>query len=378
MDNVYCKKDVSLTTGEKETFSKHLRKLELSHNIWDLFQEWVSMSAGNIDFFYLKVYRYDELIGLALFLKIKSFDIRASYSKLRKNGFLSAFASVLSTLGRNCVYLSLRNLVTANITRPFFYKEPEMEDIVMAAILNHLKNEKEADMVTIIDTSKNDNHYESAGFVKYPCSSEAWFDATRYSDITEYLNEHRSLKKNLSRRKSMISEEICQGPVSDIDKKQIKECIDCSVANSRVYNPCQQFFEDNLFKVEVFNSDKYVHIFIRIDNKIAGFHTFQVSGSSMGGVVGGFNRDYSQKNFVYERVIVASLDFAIKNNIKRVHYSLIDNYTKLRLVDSLEPCGIYFYSRNPLNRSIFKFTFKFSDVFELYLLEKQGLSKYGG
>jgi hypothetical protein len=92
----------------------------------------------------------------------------------------------------------------------------------------------------------------------------------------------------------------------------------------------------------------------------------------MGGVLGGFNRDHSRKSFAYERVIVASLDYAIKNNIKHVHYSLIDNYTKLRLIDSSEPCGLYFYSRNPLNRQVFKLTNKFSDIYMLSLLEEKG------
>ncbi len=53
---------------------------------------------------------------------------------------------------------------------------------------------------------------------------------------------------------------------------------------------------------------------------IAGFHTFQISGSHMGGVLGGFNREYSKNNYIYERVIVASLNYAIKNSIKKVHY----------------------------------------------------------
>ncbi|KPA14253.1 hypothetical protein MHK_005537 [Candidatus Magnetomorum sp. HK-1] len=158
---------------------------------------------------------------------------------------------------------------------------------------------------------------------------------------------------------------------------QIRECLYCSIEKSRVNTPSQKFFEENIFETEVYNSDKYIHIFIRIDNRIIGFHTFQVSGSNMGGVLGGFNRDLSRKSFAYERVIVASLDYAIKNKIKNVQYSLVDNYTKLRLVDnytklrlvdSLEQCGLYFYSRNPVNRSVFQYTFKFSDVYEPYLL----------
>lgn len=375
MNSAYCRKDTELTEEEKRLFSNHLRQQGLSDNVWDLFGEWVARSTPETSFFYLKVYRDDELTGLGLFVRIKPFDLRTSYSALRDNPFLRQLAGGLSALTNNCVYLSFRNLITSNLTRPFFYRKPEMADVIMKAMLAYLKNEKEADMVTIVDTSVHDDIYQTEGFVKYPSSSEAWLDATKYKDISEYLGEHRSLRKNLSRRKNAITCEVQQGLMSDTDKEQVKACVECSVEYSRVNTPCQKFFEDNIFETDVFNSNKYLHILVRVSGTIAGFHTFQVSGSDMGGVLGGFNRDHSRKSFAYERVIVASLDYAIRNNIKRVHYSLIDNYTKLRLVSSREPCGLYFYSRNSLNRKVFKLTNKFGDIYRLHLLEEQGAKK---
>ena len=86
-------------------------------------------------------------------------------------------------------------------------------------------------------------------------------------------------------------------------------------------------------------------------------------------MLGGFNRQYTRNNFVYERVIVASLDHAIREGLERVHYSLIDNHTKLRLVQEREPCGLYFFSRSAMNRKVFDLTYKYSDVHDLYLLE---------
>lgn len=370
MNNLYCKQDVSLTDEEKETFLMHLKQQELSDNIWDLFQIWVDKSTTKISFFYLKVYNGDELIGLGLFIRIKPFDMRTSYSMLRSNIFLSKIFSAISAIGNNCVYISLRNLITSNITRPFFYKDPAMGDVIMQAILNHLKNDKKADMISILDTTVNDNNYQISGYNKFPCSSEGSFDAARYNDVSEYLDEHKNLKKNLKRRNDHITTEILRGPISAVDKEQMRRCLDCSIENSRVYTPSQKFIEDTIFETEVFNSDKYIHFLIRVENIIAGFHIFHISGLNMGGILGGFNRDYSHKNYVYERIMTASLDYAIQNKIKRVYYSLIDNYTKLRLVNSLEPAALYFYSRNPVNQFIFKFTYKYNDVNKLSLLEK--------
>ena len=160
--------------------------------------------------------------------------------------------------------------------------------------------------------------------------------------------------------------------MSERDREQMKACVECSVENSRVNNPCQKFFEDNVFETNVYDSDDYIHILVRVDKTIAGFHTFQVCGSHMGGVLGGFNRKYSKNNFLYERVIVDSLDHAIRNGIRRVHYRLVDNHTKLRLVESREPCGLYFFARSLLNRKVFQLTYGYGDVHELSLLEARG------
>jgi hypothetical protein len=372
MNSLSCRKETGLTEQEKEVFSAHLKQQGLADNVWDLFAEWVVRSTANVSFFYLKVYSADELVGLGLFVRIKPFDLRTSYAALRNGPILRRLAGGLSMLANNCVYLSFRNLITSNLTRPFFYREPEMANAVMRVILTHLKHEKEADMVTIVDTLFHDDIYKDEGFARYPSSSESWLDATRYSDISEYLNEHRSLKKNLSRRKKAITSDVQHGPLKDRDKEQVKACVECSVEHSRVNTPCQEFFEDNIFDTNVFSSNKYLHILVRVNGMVAGFHTFQVSGSNMGGVLGGFNREHSRRSFAYERVIVTSLDYAIKNDIRRVHYSLIDNYTKLRLIDSTEQCGLYFYSGNPMNRKVFGLTNKFGDIHKLYLLEKQG------
>ena len=377
MNTVHCKKEISLTKAEKEVFEEHLKQEGLSDNIWDLFEEWVDRSTSKVDFIFLKVYQDDSLIGLGLFVKIKPFDLGTSYSSFRKNAFVKKLTSIISTISSNCVYISMRNLITSNLTRPFFYKKPEMEGTIMKAILTYLKKEKGVDMITIVDTSANETHYQEAGFSIYPSSSEAYFDATKYADISEYLNEHKSLKKNLKRKRDSATTEVIRGPISKSDQKQIKKCLDRSIKESRVNTPSQQFFEDNIFETEVYNSDKYTHIFIRVDDRIVGFHTYQISGENMGGVLGGFGRNYSRKILPYERIMVASLDYAIKNNIKKVQYSLVDNYTKLRLVNALEPCGLFFYSKNPMNRFVFNKTHKIGDVFKLYSLEKQGLLKYG-
>jgi hypothetical protein len=370
METLRCVKEKTFSADERDIFAAHLAAEGISANVWNIFDEWVKLSGKQVDFFYLKALRGPDLAGIAFFLKIKPVDLRTSYSALRKNAFTRFLGAAISAAAGSCLYISFRNLITANLTRPFFYADQSSGDEVMNAMLEFLKNEKEADMVSIVDTLKHDACYRSAGFSVYNSSSEAILDTKKYPSTDDYLAAHKSLKKNLAKKKITVMADVCRGHVSETDRLQMKACVDNSVDVSNVNNPCQGFFERHIFNTEAFTSDDYVHIMVRVDGVIAGFHTYLISGSSLGGVLGGFNRALSRNQFAYERVIIASLEYALEHGLTRVNYSLIDNLTKLRLVDTVEPCALYFYARSGMNRKIFDITYRFNDIYHLAELEK--------
>ena len=372
METLHCVKDKTFTDREKDVFAGHLSTEGISSNVWNLFDEWVRRSTKSVEFFYLKALRGGKLEGLGLFLNVKPVDLRTSYAGLRNNALLRALAGGLSAVANNSLCISFRNLITANLTRPFFYADPASGDEIMTAMLAFLKKEKGPDMVTVIDTLDHDACYHSAGFTVYESPSEAILDTGKYSATADYLSAHRNLKKNLAKKKITVMADVCRGAVSGEEKRQMKTCVENSVEVSNVNNPCQAFFEKNIFDTEAFTSDDYVHIMVRVDGVIAGFHTYLVSGTSLGGVLGGFNRALSRGHFAYERVIIASLEYAIAHGLHRVNYSLIDNLTKLRLVDTIEPCALYFYSNSGMNRRVFDATYRFNDISNLAKLEKGG------
>ncbi|MBW2523968.1 MAG: hypothetical protein JRI23_07330 [Deltaproteobacteria bacterium] len=369
MSALRCSKHGTLTGKEKAAFAARLGQQGLAVDVFDLFGEWAARSTDRIEFFYLKVHANSALVGLGLLLRIRPFDLRTSYSRLRRRPTWSKLAGAVSALADNCLYVAFRNLITANLTRPFFCTTADLEDGVMEAILRWLRDRDDADMVSIVDTTVHEDVYRRVGFSRFPTSSEAFFDVGRYDDISQYLAGHRSLKRNLARRKNRVRTEIARGPVSANDREQIRACVACSAGLSKVNNPCQAFFEEHIFDTEVFNAERYTHIRVRVDDHIAGFHIFQTCGTHLGGVLGGFDRAYTRNNFVYERVIVASLQHALEQGLAQVHYSLVDNHTKRRLVPGREPCAVYSFARSPMNRKIFEATYEHSDMYDLFLLE---------
>jgi hypothetical protein len=137
------------------------------------------MSTVNADFFYLKVYRNNELAGIGLFLKVKPYDLSTSNSKFRNNLLLSKIISVISNISNNCVYFSF-GFLTGNLTRPFFFTHPDKETPVLRAILSRLKQDKEADMIIIMDSSHKTDIFANNGFSRYRAPSETWVDPTKY------------------------------------------------------------------------------------------------------------------------------------------------------------------------------------------------------
>jgi len=366
-----CKESEALSEDEKSVFEAHLAELGISRNVWDIFEQWVGRSTPEVRFFYLKVYDGADLAGVGLFLRLKPYDIRSSFLKLRTNPVLSLLARGFSALTRNCVYTTFQILVTSNLARPFFFKDPRQQVQVLAAMLDHLKRLPDADSVSLIDHASNAPIFEKEGYDAYPSPSLSWIDATKYSNVSEYLSQHRNLKRNLARKRTndSVTTEVRQGVLSKTELEELQACVQCSIGNTKVYMPCQTFFERNVFTSKAYTSDDYIHVLVRIHGKVAGFHTFQRSGSHLGGVLGGFNRENNHHHFVYEKVMVAILGHAIDNRFQRVYFSIIDNHTKLRLVTDTEPCKLYFHSRNPGNRNFFQKTFQHSDVNSLHLLE---------
>lgn len=364
-----CVADQALTNDELRVFDSHLREQGITDNVFRLFGQWVERSTPSARFFYLKVYDRGELEGVGLFVRLKPYDIRSSFIKLRKHVVLRHLAHAFALLTRNCVYTTFQILVTSNLARPFFFRNPGRQAEVLKAMLGHLSSLPDADSVSIIDPSVHSPVYESEGFEAYPSPSLSRIDATRYSSISQYLNQHRNLKRNLCRISHQADTEVREGPLTGSELEEIEACVRCSIENTKVYMPCQSFFERNVFTSDAYRSNDFIHILVRVDGRIAGFHTFQKSGSHLGGVLGGFNRECSQKHFVYERVMVKALEYAIENGYERVYFSIIDNLTKLRLVTDTEPCNLHFHSRSKGNRDFFRKTFPHSDVNALHLLE---------
>jgi hypothetical protein len=368
-----CKEDTSLTTVEKDAFREYLQKQHLQLNIWDFFEQLKKFSTAMESFFFIKVYTGSSLVGLGIFSRVENYNLFNSFnSKIRRYAFLEKFLSLSRFFSRGAMYCAMSEILCVNITEPFFYKDLSLKDRVKGSIISYLKQKKDALIVAIMDSSNDKQIYMDADYNVFPYPSNSWIDVTNYDSVSEYYTKHNRTRKNIAKYKKRhdIRVDIQSGVVPETNILDMKRCLSSSAKNTRSVLPFQNLFNRHVFETEAFSSDKYVHIMIRMDDIFVGFTTFKRCDKHLGGILGGFDRNYTWNNPIYDLLIVSALEYALQGGFKRICLGIVNNLTKFRLTDTYENLNLYFHSRNFIYRTIIKKLYPFMSMYEMYMLEK--------
>ena len=366
--SIHCKEETLLRSEEKRRFDGFFQEYGISEDIFIFFESLVALSTDKDRFFFVKVFAGDELVGLAMFARIAGHSFYNSLNaRLREHAFLEK----LGNLMRSTVYFSMHAVSSPGLPRPFLYTEKSLQDCVNEAIVSWVKAKRDADTVIIFDDARASEIYSKNSFACLPFSSDSWLDVPRYEGIEDYLSLHKQTRKKLSRfrKRRNVEVETLRGHVPEEVMQGIVACLMCSYQHSKGLLPVQDFFNANLLRTALFDSDRFIHFVIRVDGEIAGFSTRLLCGKSLIGIIGGYNRELSDSAPVYDFMIVTTLDFCIRNQYTRLVYGIVDNQTKARLMDSFREQKLYFYSRNPVLRLAMKHAYRFLSAHDLHKMD---------
>jgi hypothetical protein len=374
--SIRCAEESILTSEEKQRFDGFLREHGLSEDIFLYFESLVALSTDDDRFLFVKVLSGDELVGLAMFARIAGHSLYGSLnSRLRRYAFLERLGGAM----RSTVYFSMHSVSSPGLPRSFLYTDERLEEAVNEAILSWAKQKKDADTVIIFDAAAASEVYARNSFECLPFSSDSWIDVTRYEKVEDFLSLHKPTRKKLSRfrRRRKVEIETLRGSVPEETMKGIVTCLMCSYRHSKGLLPIQDFFNANLLRTALFESDRFIHFVIRVDGQVAGFSTRLLCGKTVVGIIGGYDRELPGKLPVYDLMIATTLDFCIRNGYTRLVYGLVDNHTKARLMDSFREQKFYAYSRSPMLRLVIKRAYRFLSGHDLHRIDAEARERRG-
>ena len=368
--SIHCREESVLTAEEKQRFSGFFQEQGISADIFLFFESLVGLSTDEHRFVFVKAFAGDELVGLAMFARIAGQSLYGSLNaRLRKYAFLERLGSMM----RSTVYFSMHIIATPGLPRSFLYVDKGLQDAVNEAILSWAREKLDADTVIIFDAAEASKLYARNSFACLPFSSDSWIDVPRYEGVDDYLSLHKPTRKKLARfrRRRNVEVETLRGAVPEETMKGMIACLMCSYRHSKGILPIQEFYNANLLKTALFESDRFIHFVIRVDGEIAGFSTRLLCGKSVIGIIGGYNRELPGKMPVYDLMIATTLDFCIRNGYTRLVYGLVDNHTKARLMDSFREQKFYSYSRNPLLGLLMKRAYRLLSGYDLHRIDAE-------
>jgi hypothetical protein len=363
-----CREETVLTSEEKRLFDGFFREYELSEDIFTYFESLVRLSTKDHRFIFLKVLIGQELVGLAMFARVRRNSLYQSLnSHLREHSSTTRLLKFL----KGTLYFSMHSVSSPGLPGAFLYRDKLHEDIVVEAILSWMKKKDDADTIVVIDSAEKSKLYSDQDFICLPFASDSWLDVTRYETLDDYLSVHRQTRKHIGRlRKNRnVTVETFRGGVPNEIKEGMGKCLRCSVKHSKSLLPVQEFFNKNIFRTALFTSERFIHFVIRIDGRVAGFSTRLSCDKNLIGLIGGYDRENFGDAPVYDLMIVSTLDYCIQKKYRRLVYGIIDNHTKARMMDTFRGQRFYAYGRNPLSRLLLKHVYRFSSAYELSRIE---------
>ena len=368
--SIHCREEPFLSPEEKQRFDGFFLEHGISKDIFLFFESLVGLSTDNHRFMFVKVFAGNELVGLAMFARIAGHSLYGSLnSRLRQYAFLERLGGMM----RSTVYFSMHAVSSPGLPRSFLYTDQGLQNEVNEAILSWAKEKRDADTVIIFDAAEASDVYTRNSFACLPFSSDSWIDVTRYEKVEDYLSLHRPTRKKLSRfrRRRNVEVETLRGSVPEETMQGMIACLLCSYRNSKGLLPIQEFYNANLLRTALFESDRFIHFVIRVDGQIAGFSTRLLCGKTLIGIIGGYDRELPGKLPVYDLMIATTLEFCIRNGYTRLVYGLVDNQTKARLMDSFREQKFYAYSRNPFLRLVMKRAYSLLSGHDLHRIDAE-------
>jgi hypothetical protein len=340
--------------------------------LW-FFDALIVMGRGRSDFVfrYVKVFFGERFVGVAMIGACRRFDraaiISPSHPGLRR---------VVATLDRlpfagKALFYCFAEMFTMNIGPAFVAVRAGDATQLRAAVARHLLTRTDSDLVVILDDPFFQATYEEANFTALPFASNVMIDIDGLRDAAAFLDSHRKTRYHLRHlgRADVHIEHRLDG-VDAAEKAQMRDCLVQSALHSRTPTPFQPFYNDDIIRGAWMNTSGAVHTLLRLDGRIVAFASNVRCGRVLGKIMGGVDRRYSRGLPVYDRLIVAEVEFAIANGISRIHYGIANNETKIRLVNRFHPVFAYVGARRRLDRLSLLAGYPFSILFEVARFEQ--------
>ncbi|MBN2307772.1 MAG: GNAT family N-acetyltransferase [Candidatus Hydrogenedentes bacterium] len=341
--------DIMLSGPERMVFSGDLRANGLDEAVWEVFAAFMGASSKATKPTVLRVYDGDRLVGAAFVSRCRGYG-RALFGS-------PALHRPIDLVGLPS-YIWLRVGYCAEVAaNPGFVAEGACRDEVVSAMIAHLRRHSFGVMIT--DRAGNERLH--GGAAAFPYVSDGIVDVAGMGSVGDYVGGHRNIKRKIKEFTNKGGEiDVIRGRLDEGLTDTVRQCIEATAARSVIHSPFQDTFPEAAAATCRCPSDRMVHFVATMGGAVLGYHSFVESGDGLRMLHGAFDRTRRTTHHCYENLIIATVDWALRQGLKAVYFGPILNETKRRMMNRAERSALFFHSDQWWMRAVFPLAFRCS------------------
>lgn len=319
-----------ITAPEYAVLEPDLRSLGLGPEVRDVWNATLQAhSAASVPLI-LRAYRDGALRGIAGIIECR-----------RPSGALfdGLAATVMDRLGPPQFYwCRVGNLVDASSNVGFVAKGESRDEFVGAALRELMKRYLSG---TVIEPGPC---VAGAGYVATPLFDHGNLDVPGAGLVEAWTTQHRNLRRKIAKfRNKGGTVQVVRGPLRPEDLAGIMRCL--ASLRTWLQVPFQDIYGAMVAQASRLDSADIIHILVRLDDAVAGYHSFAESPTTLHALSGAFDRNRLSNYHAYENMIIETARYCAEHGKTRVEFGPVLNDTKKTMMTSFTQSHLRVYSR---------------------------------
>ena len=315
---------------EQAVFAADLRRLGLGDEVWDVLNAMLSAASAHSVPLVLRARCDGRLCGAAYIIECR---------RPNRTLFDGRIAEVMDRFGPAQFYWSrVGNLVDASTNVGFVAEGTSRDEFVREALAYLCRRYVSG---TVVEPGPP---RPGPGYVAAPLFDHGLLDLRAMGDIDDWLGVHRNMRRKVAKfRNKGGTAEVVHGPLDPASAQAILRCL--GSLRTWVTTPFQDIYGDMVARATVLDSPRLLHVLMRLDGEITGYHSFAESDTALHALSGAFDRERHSNFHAYENMIIETARYCLEHGKTHVEFGPVLNDTKRALMNDFTRSHVRIYSR---------------------------------
>lgn len=319
-----------VTPAEQELLAPDLDSLGLGAEVWEVLHAMLGAGSATSRPLLLRALGAEGLRGLAFIIECRRAN-RALFSG-RVADLFDRFS------GPQFYWSRVGNLVDASSNAGFVAPGVSRDEFAAEALRDLCRRYLAG---TVMEPGPP---VAGSGYVAFPLFDHGLLDTRAIGDPDEWLGAHRNMRRKVAKfRNKGGTAEVIRGALDPATAAEVLRCL--GSLRTWVTTPFQDIYGTMVTRASALDSSRLIHIVMRLDGAVVGYHSFAESPSGLHALSGAFDRERHSNFHAYENMIIETARYCAEYGKTVVEFGPVLNDTKKAMMSGFVRSHARVYSR---------------------------------